>query len=43
MHMTLSPDAAHLAREKAHADAELYKAKLQAEANKVIHLISRLG
>ncbi|ELU09244.1 hypothetical protein CAPTEDRAFT_175010 [Capitella teleta] len=29
-------DLSHLAREKAHADAELYKAKLQAEANKVI-------
>eukprot|EP00914_Ancora_sagittata_P029580 GHVO01058588.1.p1 GENE.GHVO01058588.1~~GHVO01058588.1.p1 ORF type:complete len:323 (+),score=43.67 GHVO01058588.1:123-1091(+) len=29
-------DSSHLARERAHADAELYKAKLQAEANKLI-------
>lgn len=35
--MALIENEIHLAREKSHADAEFYRLKQQAEANKLLH------
>lgn len=42
-HGRLSVDQAHLAKEKAKADAEYYKAEREAEANKVLYYNKPLG